>query len=188
MVDAALSGLEDGHIDPELRELDRRLAVLVREPTRRAPRLRREPFGVAHIDDEPTLRDGGKPGASVLKPRFVHEPHSRSPIKRAALGSASANLPEADPDRREWPRGASTDGQRRHRRGIARCRDLVLRRAGPRARRASHDRRRVVRARHRTARPARRDRHDAYAGRPRPDRALAISRAACRSPITGTPR
>ena len=40
------------------------------------------------------------------------------------------------------------------------------------------------RARHWTAQPARRDRHDAYAGRPRPDRTLAISRAACgrRSP------
>src|SRR5205807_3782641 len=82
------------------------------------------------------------------------------------------------------PRGASTDGQRRHRGGIARCRYLFFRRAGPRTRRASHDRRRLVRARHWTARPARRDRHDAYAGRPRPDRTLAISRAACgrRSP------
>src|SRR6266508_3537725 len=60
----------------------------------------------------------------------------------------------------------------------------LFRRAGPRTRRASHDRRRLVRARHWTARPARRDRHDAYAGRPRPDRTLAISRAACgrRSP------
>src|SRR3954447_11594930 len=36
VVNAALAGLEDGHIDPELRELDRRLAVLVGEPTRRA--------------------------------------------------------------------------------------------------------------------------------------------------------
>ena len=60
VVDAALAGLEDGHIDPEMRELDRRLAVLVGEPTR-APRLRREPLGVAHVDDKPTLRDGGKP-------------------------------------------------------------------------------------------------------------------------------
>src|SRR6266576_3891842 len=72
VVNAALAGLEDGHIDPELRELDRRLAVFVGEPTRRAPRLRREPLGIAHVDDEPTLSDGGKPGASVLKPRFVH--------------------------------------------------------------------------------------------------------------------
>ena len=79
VVDAALAGLEDGHIDPEMRELDRRLAVLVGEPTRRAPRLRREPLGVAHVDDKPTLRDGGKPGASVLKPRFVHAADSRSP-------------------------------------------------------------------------------------------------------------
>src|SRR5215210_7390867 len=77
VVDAALAGLEDGHIDPELRELDRRLAVLVGEPTRRAPRLRREPLGVAHVDDEPALGDGGEPGASVLKPRFGQEPARR---------------------------------------------------------------------------------------------------------------
>src|SRR5436190_6943815 len=79
VVNAALAGLEDGHIDPDLRELDRRFAVLVGEPTRRAPRLRREPLGIAHVDDEPTLRDGGKSGASVLKPRFVHAADSRSP-------------------------------------------------------------------------------------------------------------
>src|SRR3954447_13644585 len=79
VVNAALAGLEDGHIDPELRELDRRRAVLVVEPTRRTPRLRREPLGIAHVDDEPTLRHGGKPGASVLKPRFVHAADSRSP-------------------------------------------------------------------------------------------------------------
>src|SRR5437763_10270566 len=78
VVNAALAGLKDGHIDPELRELDRRLAVLVGEPTRRAPRLRREPLGIAHVDDKPTLRDGRKPGASVLKPRFVHAADSRS--------------------------------------------------------------------------------------------------------------
>src|SRR5438105_11110136 len=79
VVDAALTGLEHSQIDPELRELDRRLAVLVGEPTRRAPRLRREPLGIAHVDDKPTLRDGGKPGASVLKPRFVHAADSPSP-------------------------------------------------------------------------------------------------------------
>ena len=79
VVDAALAGLEDGHIDPEMRELDRRLAVLVGEPTRRAPRVGREPLGVANVDDKPTLRDGGEPGASVLKPRFVHAADSRSP-------------------------------------------------------------------------------------------------------------
>ena len=79
VVDAALAGLEDGHIDPELRELDRRLAVLVGEPTRRTPRLRREPLGIAHVNDEPALGDGGEPGASVLKPRFGQEPDSRSP-------------------------------------------------------------------------------------------------------------
>src|SRR3954451_5536342 len=48
VVNAALPGLEDGHIDPELRELDRRRTVLVGEPTRRTPRLRREPLGIAH--------------------------------------------------------------------------------------------------------------------------------------------
>src|SRR5437773_10939965 len=82
VVNAALAGLEDGHIDPELRELDRRLAVLVGEPTRRAPRLRREPLGIAHVDDKPTLRDRGKPGAGVLKLRFVHAADSRSPERR----------------------------------------------------------------------------------------------------------
>src|SRR5205085_12126081 len=82
VVNAALAGLEDGHIDPELRELDRRLGVVVGEPTRRAPRLRREPLGIGHVADKPTLRDGGKPGASVLKPRFVHAAHSRSPKRR----------------------------------------------------------------------------------------------------------
>jgi RimJ/RimL family protein N-acetyltransferase len=71
VVDAALAGLEHGHIDPELRELDRRLTVLVAEPTRRTPRLGGEPLSIAHVDDEPALGDGGKPGASVLKPRFV---------------------------------------------------------------------------------------------------------------------
>ena len=79
VVNAALAGLEDSHIDPELRELDRRLAVLVGEPTRRAPRFRRELLGIAYVDDKPPLRDGGKPGAGVLKPRLVHEAESRSP-------------------------------------------------------------------------------------------------------------
>ena len=74
----------------------------------------------------------------------------------------------------------ATDGQRRHRGRIPRCRHLFFRRARPGARRASHDRRRVGRARHRTGRPARRDRHDAHARRPQPARALAISHAACR--------
>src|SRR3982751_510431 len=79
VVNAALPGLEDGHIDPELRELDRRLAVLAGEPTRRAPRLRREPLGIAHVDDKPTIRDAGKPRAGILKPRFIHAADPRSP-------------------------------------------------------------------------------------------------------------
>src|SRR5436190_24370160 len=53
VIDAALTLLEDGDVDPELWELDRRLAVLVREPARRAPRLRREPLRGADVDDEP---------------------------------------------------------------------------------------------------------------------------------------
>src|SRR3954447_10094665 len=93
VVNAALPGLEDGHIDPELRELDRRLAVLVGEPTRRAPRLRREPLGVAHVDDKPTIRDGGKPRASVLKPHFAHGADSRSP-RNGYLVWASVLSPE----------------------------------------------------------------------------------------------
>src|SRR5207248_5495097 len=79
VVNAALAGLKDGHIDPELRELNRRLPVLVGEPTRSTPRLRREPLGIAHVDDEPTVRHGGKPRASVLKFRFVHAADSRIP-------------------------------------------------------------------------------------------------------------
>ena len=79
VIDAALARLEDGHVDPELREFHRRVAILVREPARRAPRLRSEPLGIAHVDDEPALVDGGEPGASVLKPRFGQEPDSRSP-------------------------------------------------------------------------------------------------------------
>src|SRR6476619_5186035 len=89
VVDAALAGLEYGHIDPELRELDRRLAVLVGEPTRRAPRLRREPLGIAHVDDKPTLRDGGKPGAGVFKLRFVHRAAQARARSRAARSAGS---------------------------------------------------------------------------------------------------
>src|SRR5215217_775653 len=97
VVNAALAGLEDSHIDPELREFDRRLAVLVGEPTRRAPRLRREPLGIAHVDDKPTLRDRGKPGAGVLKPRFVHAADSRSPSD-GCLACASASRMQSDPE------------------------------------------------------------------------------------------
>src|SRR4051812_12013639 len=93
VVNAALAGLEDGHIDPELRELDRRLAVLVSEPTRRAPRVRREPLSIAHVDDKPPLRDGGKPGASILKPRLVHAADSRSPSE-GYLAWATVLTPE----------------------------------------------------------------------------------------------
>src|SRR5262249_36299425 len=39
VVHAALARLQDGQIDPELLELDRRVSVLVGEPTRRASRV-----------------------------------------------------------------------------------------------------------------------------------------------------
>src|SRR5215212_8664786 len=84
MIDAALTRLEDGHVDPELLELDRRLAVLVREPACCAPRFRRPPLGVPHVDDEPALRRGGKAGAGVLKPSFGHEQDSRTSVRKEA--------------------------------------------------------------------------------------------------------
>src|SRR4029453_9387901 len=93
VIDAALARLEDSHVDPELREFHRRVAVLVREPARRAPRLRGEPLGIAHVDDEPALGDGGEPGASVLKPRFGQEPDSRSPSD-TSLTCASVLSPD----------------------------------------------------------------------------------------------
>src|SRR5215213_1577541 len=102
VVNAALAGLENGHIDPELRELDRRLAVLVGEPTRRAPRLRREPLGIAHVDDKPTLRDGGKPGASVLKPRFVHAADSRSQATAVSPARVSFRQKARPPRSDSW--------------------------------------------------------------------------------------
>src|SRR5215216_3919908 len=116
VVNDALAGLEDGHIDPKLRELDRRLTVLVGEPTRRAPRLRREPLGMAHVDDKPTLRDGGKPGASVLKPRFVHAADSRSPSD-GCLACASVQ--------EDTPRPAIGDHSRGERNGRAKKAELA---------------------------------------------------------------
>ena len=79
VIDAALARLENRDVDPELRELDRRIAVLVREPARRSPALREPPLGIAHVHDKPALRDRGKPGARVLKPRFGHEPQFSQP-------------------------------------------------------------------------------------------------------------
>jgi hypothetical protein len=46
VVGRSLAGLEDGDVDPELRELDGRLAVLALEPAGRAPRLRGPPLGI----------------------------------------------------------------------------------------------------------------------------------------------
>src|SRR4051812_39173194 len=73
VIDAALTRLEDRHVDPELLELDRRLAVLVREPACRAPRFRRPPLGVPDVDDEPALRRGSEAGTVVHKACFGHE-------------------------------------------------------------------------------------------------------------------
>ena len=91
VIDAALARLENRDVDPDLRELDRRIAVLALEPARPAPRLRSEPLGIAHVDDEPALGDGGEPGASVLKPRFAQEPDFRSP---SAPSLTWASLPK----------------------------------------------------------------------------------------------
>ena len=74
VIHAALARLEHGDVDPELLELDRGFAVLVREPARRSPRFGRPPLGIAHVDDEPAFRHGGKPGTGVLTPRFGHGP------------------------------------------------------------------------------------------------------------------
>src|SRR3954451_1770304 len=75
VVNAALPGLEDGHIDPELRELDRRLAVLVGEPTRRAPRLRREPLGIAHTltTNQPSVTGASPEPASSSLASFTQQ-------------------------------------------------------------------------------------------------------------------
>ena len=120
VIDAALARLEDGHIDPELRELHRRVAVLVREPARRAPRLRSEPLGIAHVDDEPALGDGGEPGASVLKPRFGQEPDSRSPsdtsltcasVRECPLSNTCARLAVSETVREGRGKAASARGR-----------------------------------------------------------------------------
>src|SRR5439155_13029848 len=124
--------------------------------------------------DSPSSRDDQPRKVSPHIRTVARDPLEGRPFARATfLTLAQPEVRTPDPARladtgdlcepQEWPRGASTDGQRRHRGGIARCRYLFFRRAGPRTRRASHDRRRLVRARHWTARPARRDRHDAYA-------------------------
>src|SRR5262249_9784020 len=73
VIDAALPGLEHGDVDPELLELDRRIAVLVREPARRSAAVGVPPLGVAHVDDEPAVRHGSEPGAGVLESRFGHD-------------------------------------------------------------------------------------------------------------------
>ena len=101
VIDAALARLEDRHIDPDLLELDRGFAVLVREPACRAPRVRRPPLGISHVDDEPALRHGGKPGTGALKPRFCHH---RILAARCAKELACASV-------REWRLTVGQGGQ-----------------------------------------------------------------------------
>ena len=52
MVEGALSRLQNGDVDPELWELDRRFAVLALETAPRAPTVREPPLGIAHVHDE----------------------------------------------------------------------------------------------------------------------------------------
>src|SRR3954447_17793542 len=49
VVQQRLSRLQDGHVDPELAERDRRVAVLALEGAPRAPGLRGPPLRVAHV-------------------------------------------------------------------------------------------------------------------------------------------
>ena len=67
MVEAGLSRLHDGDVDPELGKLDRRIAVLVLEGAPRAPPLREPPLGVTHVDDEPALAHGRESRSEVLE-------------------------------------------------------------------------------------------------------------------------
>ena len=66
VVEAGLAGLQDGDVDAELGELDRRVAVLVLEGAPRASAVCEPPLGVAHVDDEPALSDGSEPRSEVL--------------------------------------------------------------------------------------------------------------------------
>src|SRR5215204_5902445 len=71
-----------------------------------SPRLRSEPLGIAHVDDEPALGDGGEPGASVFKPRFGQEPDSRSPSDTPlTCASVRVCLPEVGRDLRACDAG-----------------------------------------------------------------------------------
>ena len=70
VVEAGLPGLQNGDVDPELGELDRRVAVLVLEGAPRAPPLRKPPLCVAHVDDEPALGNGRGPRSEVLELGF----------------------------------------------------------------------------------------------------------------------
>ena len=77
VIDAALAPLENREVDPELHELDRRIAVLALEVACRSPAVREPPLRIAHVDDEPAIRGGCKAGARVVEPRFGHELDSR---------------------------------------------------------------------------------------------------------------
>jgi hypothetical protein len=71
VVEAGLSGLEDGEVDAELGELDRRVAVLVLEGAARASALREPPLGVACVEDEPAVGDGREARPGVPELRFA---------------------------------------------------------------------------------------------------------------------
>jgi len=79
VIEAALARFEYRDVDPELRELERRIAVFALEPARCSATVREPLFGIAHVGDEPAIRDGGKPGTRVLESCFRHEPDSGSP-------------------------------------------------------------------------------------------------------------
>jgi hypothetical protein len=61
-------------------------------------RVRREPLGISHVDDEPALRDWCKSGAGLLMPRFGHEPHSRSPSDACLVWASVRECPL-----KKWP-------------------------------------------------------------------------------------
>jgi hypothetical protein len=70
VVQGDLALLQDGDVDPDLPELDRRVAVLVLERAPRTSRLREPLLGVADADDEPAVRDRREPRSEVLETSF----------------------------------------------------------------------------------------------------------------------
>jgi hypothetical protein len=86
VVEAGLPGLQHGDVDPELVELDRRVAVLVLETASCTPPVRGPPLGVADVDDEPALTDVREPRSEVLEPCFGHGRDSRTSGLVGAVG------------------------------------------------------------------------------------------------------